>query len=58
MKIFLEDKREGGTGISCGINDNGELFLGNDRSGYNLPDTEENRDYIINDFYYYTGLKH
>ena len=47
-------KRDGKTGIECGINDAGELFLGNDCSGYNLPDTEENREYILRDFDYYT----
>ena len=36
MKIWREDKL---TGLSCGINDYGELFLGNEESGYNLPDT-------------------
>ena len=29
---------------------NGELFLGDNRSGYNLPDTPENREYILEDF--------
>ena len=47
MTIFRRDDE---TGLSCGINDRGELFLGNDRSGYNLPDTPENREYILNDF--------
>lgn len=47
MKIWREDKL---TGLSCGINDYGELFLGNEESGYNLPDTPENREYILNDF--------
>lgn len=51
MTIFREDKR---TGISCGINDDGNLFLGDDRSGYNLPDTPENRERIIDEFLYYT----
>jgi hypothetical protein len=47
MIIFKENK---GTGLSCGINDNGELFLGDDKSGYNLQDTPDNRDYILRDF--------
>lgn len=34
MLIFKEDSR---TGVSCGLNDFGELFIGNSRSGYNLP---------------------
>lgn len=50
MKIFRENKK---TGLSCGINDNGDLFLGDNTSGYNLPDTEENREYILRDFEYY-----
>ena len=47
MTIFYEDKK---TGIQAGINAYGELFLGNDRSGYNLPDTPENREFIKCDF--------
>lgn len=50
MTIFAENKQ---TGLQCGINDYGELFLGNDRSGYNLPDTPENRELIMNDFEYW-----
>lgn len=30
MLIFKEDSR---TGVSCGLNDFGELFIGNSRSG-------------------------
>ena len=47
MEIFRMDKE---TGISCGVNDLGDLFLGNSRSGYNLNDTPENRAYILSDF--------
>lgn len=47
MEIWRRDEL---TGLECGINDDGNLFLGNDRSGYNLPDTPENREYILNDF--------
>ena len=50
MVIWRRDER---TGIECGINDDGELFLGNDRSGFNLPDTEENREAILRDFDFY-----
>lgn len=50
MQIWKRDER---TGIECGINDDGELFLGNDRSGFNLPDTEENREVILRDFDFY-----
>ncbi len=51
MTIFKQDDR---TGIRCGINDRGELFLGGNGSGYNLDDTPENRDYILRDFDFYT----
>lgn len=53
MLIFKEDSR---TGVSCGLNDFGELFCGNARSGYNLPDTPENRDKVLSDFDYWTQL--
>lgn len=46
-EIFAEDKA---SGISCGVNADGDLFFGNGRSGYNLPDTPENREYIMADF--------
>ena len=47
MQVWKRDER---TGIECGINDDGELFLGNDQSGFNLPDTEENRSMLLRDF--------
>ena len=47
MTIFKENKI---TGLSCGINDYGDLFLGDDNSGYCLPDTPENREYVLADF--------
>ncbi len=46
-KIWLKDER---TGIVCGINKQGELFLGNNESGSNLPDTLGNREKIIDYF--------
>ena len=48
MEVWLKDEK---TGIECGINQCGELFLGDDRSGYNLRDTPENREKLISDFY-------
>lgn len=36
--------------LECGINDDGDLFLGDDRGGYNLPDTVENREKVLRDF--------
>ena len=53
MIIFKENKH---TGLQCGINDWGELFLGDNRSGYNMPDTPDNRKYILNDFEYYNNI--
>ena len=50
MVIFAQHDR-----IVCGINSDGDLFLGDDRSGYNLPDTPENRDFILADFEYWCG---
>ena len=47
MIIFKENKK---TGLQCGLNDFDELFLGDDRSGYNLPNTEENKIKILQDF--------
>ena len=50
MKIW---RRDNATGIEIGVNSEGELFLGNDRSGFNLPDTEENRSILLRDFDFY-----
>ena len=50
MIIFKENKE---TGLSCGINNYGELFIGDRRSGANLPDTPENREYVIKQFNYW-----
>ena len=55
MKIWLSDEK---TGIECGINSDGDLFIGNSTSGYNLRDTPENRQRIINDFCNYTNRQH
>lgn len=52
MTIFKEDER---TGISCGINDDGDLFIGDGRSGATLKDTPENREAILKDFDRYTS---
>lgn len=49
MIIFKQNKE---TGLACGINDDGDLFLGDSQSGYNLPDTPENREYILTDYAY------
>ena len=50
MEIWRRDER---TGIEVGINDDGELFLGDNRSGFNLPDTEENRSILLRVFDFY-----
>ena len=47
MKIFKENKKKG---LRCGINDDGELFLGSNKSGYNLRNTRRNRKRIRKDF--------
>ena len=44
MTIWRKDEE---TGLTCGINDDGNLFLGDDYSGYNLPDTPK----IVNTFW-------
>ena len=44
MIIFKQNKE---TGLACGIND-----FGDSKSGYNLPDTPENREYILTDYAY------
>ena len=52
ITVWAQDEK---TGIEIGINRSGELFLGNSESGYNLPDTDENRQRIEADFHHYTG---
>ena len=47
MIIFKENKK---TGLQCGLNDFDELFFFFFRSGYNLPNTEENKRKILQDF--------
>ena len=53
MTIFKENQK---TNLQCGINDDGVLFLGDNVSGYNLPDTPENRNRILSDFDRYNKL--
>lgn len=50
-QFYGKDER---TGIEYGINRDGMLYLGNDKSGYNLYDTPENRERILRDFERYT----
>ena len=52
MKIWLSDYK---TGIECGINKDGEIFLGDDKSGSTVHDTPENREKVIEAFCKYTG---
>lgn len=52
MVVWLRDEK---TGIECGVNSDGDLFLGTNSSGYNLPDTMENREKIIADYCWQTG---
>lgn len=46
-------KRNEKTGLECGINAYGELYLGDNESGYNLPNTPENKARILADFDYW-----
>jgi len=50
MIIFRENTQ---TGLKCGVNDDGDLFLGNSKTGYNLPNTPENLFFVLTDFDYY-----
>ena len=52
MEIWLSDKK---TGIECGLNNDGFLFLGDSESGSILSDTKDNRKKVINDFCKSTG---
>lgn len=52
MEVWLKDNE---TGIEIGINDDGELFLGDSTSGGNYRDTLENRKMLIRDFCRATG---
>ena len=52
MIIFKENKV---TGLSCGVTDWGELFLGDNKSGANLSGTPENREYVLEQFEYWNN---
>lgn len=54
MIVFYKDVA---TGIEAGINNDGELFFGDNKSGYNMCDTPDNRRYVERDFERYTGKK-
>ena len=55
MKLITwsKDKK---TGISIGLNSDGNLFLGDDKSGFNLKDTNNNRVRLENEYHYYTSV--
>ena len=44
-------------GLECGINNDGYLFLGDNKSGYNMIDTPENRETILKDFEHYAKIR-
>lgn len=46
-EIFCRDEQ---TGIQCGINDLGRLFIGDTLCWYNMEDTPENREKLLADF--------
>lgn len=45
-------RRDEQTGIQCGVNDLGQLFLGDAICWYNLEDTPENRGKLLADWEY------
>lgn len=45
-------RRDEQTRIQCGVNDMGQLFLGNDICWYNLDDTPTNREKLLADWEY------
>lgn len=45
-------RRDGQTGIQCGINDAGDLFIGDAVCWRTMPDTPENRDWVLQDWAY------
>jgi hypothetical protein len=51
--VWAHDER---TGISIGKNRFGELFIGGNGSGANMPDTDENRERLGQDYKRYTGI--
>lgn len=48
-EIFRRDEQ---TGIQCGVNDLGKLFIGDSLCWYNMEDTPENREKLLADFEY------
>ena len=53
-EIFRRDEQ---TGIQCGINDLGRLFIGDTLCWYNMEDTPENREKLLADFEYSVNQK-
>lgn len=47
MVIFKENKE---IGLQCGLNDDGDLFLGDNESGGTMKDTIENRVALLREF--------
>lgn len=54
MEVWLTHKE---SGTEMGLNDDGELFIGNKESGGNAPDTLRNRQMFIRDFCRYTDTE-
>lgn len=52
IEYFAKDEE---TGMSCGINSDGQLFIGDDKSGGNMDDTPDNRLALIRYWKKYTG---
>lgn len=54
ITVLFKDEKNG---LEAGINADGNLYFGGEGSGYNLPDTIENRQRIEADIERYTGQK-
>lgn len=54
ITVWAQDEK---TEIEIGLNRDGDLFLGNSKSGYNLHDSHENRSHIHADFRRITGIE-
>ena len=48
---WREDEK---TGLSCGLNERGEIFIGDDKSGCTIPFSLENKERFLRDYEYLT----
>lgn len=54
-KIYNESKKTKVEDVEYGVNNDGDLYLGDKESGYTLPDTNDNRRKIALDYFQQTG---